>query len=143
MALPRRIPVTFELAFPSGAYAVGEVTAVRDYDRSTKERPVQAADPETGLLLWQVEGVDADADARKSNRTMTVKVAARVQPVLPDRLPGLPFSPVEFEKLTATAWVEEVGEFSRIAWSFHAGGVRAPSHPVRGLSEPKPAEKAS
>lgn len=135
MAMPRKIPVEFGLAFPHGAYAVGEVQPVRDYDRSTKDKPVQAVDPETGLLLWQVEVVDGDPEAKKSNRTMAVKVTAKVQPVLPEALSGLPFTPVEFEKLTATAYIEEKGDFSNIAWSLRAGDVRAPSRAARVVPE--------
>ena len=132
MAMPRKVPVEFSVAFPHGAYAVGEVQPVRDYDRSTKEKLVQAADPDTGLPLWQVEVVDGDPDARKSNRTMAVKVTAKVQPVLPESLPDLPFTRVEFDKLTATAYIEEKGTFSSIAWSLRAGEVRAPSATKNG-----------
>jgi len=138
MAMPRKLPVEFGLAFPYGAYAVGEVQPVRDYDKSTKDRIIQAVDPDTGLLLWSVEVVDGDPEAKKSTRTMSVKVLARVQPVLPEALSGLPFTPVEFEKLTATAYIEESGDFSRIAWSLRAGEVRAPSR----AAKPAP-EKAS
>ena len=138
MAMPRKIPVEFGVAFPFGAYAVGEVQPVRDYDRSTADRIVQATDPDTGLPLWSVEVVDADPDAKKSTRTMAVKVPAKVQPVLPESLAGLPFTPVEFDKLTATAYIEENGNFSKVAWSFRAREVRAPS---RG-AKPAP-EKAS
>ena len=42
-----------------------------------------------GLPLWSVDVVDADPDGKKSNRTMSVKVAAKVQPVLPDPIAGL------------------------------------------------------
>ena len=135
MAMPRKLPVEFGVAFPYGAYAVGEVQPVRDYDRSTKEKPVQAVDPDTGLLLWQVEVVDGDPDARKSNRTMAVKITAKVQPVLPEALTGLPFTPVEFDKLTATAYIEEKGDFSNIAWSLRASEVRAPARTSRVVSE--------
>ena len=110
MAMPRKIPVEFGVAFPNGAYAVGEVQPVRDYDKSTRERLVQAVDPDTGLLLWSVEVVDGDPDAKKSNRTLSVKITAKVQPVLPEALTGLPFTPVEFDKLTATAYIEENGD---------------------------------
>jgi hypothetical protein len=130
MAMPRKVPVEFGVAFPCGAYMVGEVTPVRDYDRSTKERVVQASDPESGLLLWLVEVVDADPEATKSTRTMAVKVAAAVQPVLPPAPEGLPFRPVEFDRMTATAYVEETGNFSRVAWSLRAGEVRAPGKPA-------------
>ena len=133
MAMPRKIPVEFGLAFPYGAYAVGEVQPVRDYDKSTRERVVQAADPDTGLPLWSVEVVDGDPEAKKSNRTMSVKITARVQPVLPEGLSGLPFTPVEFDKLTATAYIEENGDFSKIAWSLRASEVRAPARGAKGL----------
>ena len=99
MAMPRKMPVEFGVVFPYGAFAVGEVSPVRDYDRSTKEVPIQATDPDTGLLVWSVEVVDADPEAKKSNRMIAVKVAARVQPVLPEATPGVPFRQVEFDKL--------------------------------------------
>ncbi|GAB3774549.1 hypothetical protein FB382_003777 [Nocardioides ginsengisegetis] len=138
MAMPRKIPVEFGVAFPYGAYAVGEVQPVRDYDKSTRERVVQAADPDTGVPLWSVEVVDGDPEAKKSNRTMSVKITAKVQPVLPEALTGLPFTPVEFDKLTATAYIEENGDFSKISWSLRAADVHAPA---RG-AKPAP-EKAS
>ncbi len=53
MVMPRKVPVEFGVVFPYGAYAVGEVTQVKDYDRSTREVPVQATDPETGLPVWR------------------------------------------------------------------------------------------
>src|SRR3954447_20179060 len=135
MAMPRKLPVEFGVAFPYGAYAVGEVQPVRDYEKSTRERVVQAADPDTGLLLWSVDVVDGDPEAKKSTRTMSVKVTAKVQPVLPESLAGLPFTPVEFDKMTATAYIEENGDFSKIAWSLRAAEVRAPSRGVRPAAE--------
>ncbi|MFC5175599.1 plasmid replication, integration and excision activator [Nocardioides taihuensis] len=145
MAMPRKLPVEFGVVFPYGAYAVGEVQPVRDYDKSTREQLVQAVDPDTGLLLWSVEVVDADPEAKKSTRTMAVKVSAKVQPVLPDSISGLPFTPVEFERLTATAYIEQNGDFSKVAWSLRAGDVRAPA---RNQTAPqkvgeKPAQKVS
>jgi hypothetical protein len=127
MVMPRKVPVEFDVVFPYGAYAVGEVSAVKDYDRSTREVPVQAIDPDTGLPVWTIDVVDADPEAKKSNRTVSVKVAAKVQPVLTERAEGMPFRPIEFDKMTATAYVEETGDFSRIAWSLRAGGIREPS----------------
>lgn len=137
MAMPRKIPVDFGVAFPYGAYAVGEVQPVRDYDRSTKDSIVQATDPDTGLPVWSVDVVDGDPEARKSNRTMTVKITARVQPVLPESLTGLPFTPVEFERLTATAYIEDNGNFSKLAWSLRAGEVRAPAKSSKSAASEK------
>jgi hypothetical protein len=82
MAIPRKIPLDFAAIFPFGTYMVGEISPVRDFDRSTRENLIQATDPDTGILLWAADVVDADPDANKSNRTMTVKVSAKVQPVL-------------------------------------------------------------
>jgi hypothetical protein len=135
MAMPRKLPVEFGVAFPYGAYAVGEVQPVRDCEKSTRERIVQAVDPDTGLLLWSVDVVDRDPEAKKSTRTMSVKILAKVQPVLPESLSGLPFTPVEFDKMTATAYIEENGDFSKIAWSLRAADVRAPSRGARPAAE--------
>lgn len=135
MALPRKIPVEFGVAFPYGAYMVGDITPVRDYDRSTRDNPIQATDPDTGLLLWAVDVVDADPEATKSNRTMSVKVSAKVQPVLPAAEGGVPFRPVEFDKLTATAYIEDKGDFSRIAWSLRAAGVHSATKGAKSTSD--------
>jgi hypothetical protein len=117
---------------------------VRDFDRSSGDRVVQQADKATGLPLWVVEVIDADPDARQ--RTVKVKIAAQVQPVLPPPAPGQPFTPVEFDGMTATPYVDssrcqgngkdKCG--ARQAYSLKATGVRAPS---RGIGRPAPEHK--
>ena len=134
MAMPRKVPVEFGVVFPYGAYAVGEVTQVKDYDRSTREVPVQARDQETGLPVWSVDVVDADPEAKKATRMMSVKIGAKVQPVLPEAPEGVPFRPVEFDKMTATAYIEENGDFRKVAWSLRASEVRAPTRGSRPAS---------
>ena len=57
----------------------------------------------------------------------TDDVAGPLQPVLPAADNGLPFRPVEFDKMTATAYIDENGNFSRIAWSLRAAEVRPPA----------------
>jgi len=59
MALQGPIPIEFGMVFPDGAYAAGGIEMVRDFDRSSADRPVQQADKETGLPLWVVEVIDA------------------------------------------------------------------------------------
>ena len=134
------IPIEFGMFFPDGAYAAGKFEMVRDFDRSSGDRVVQQIDKSTGLPLWVVEVIDADEAARQ--RTVKVKVAAQVQPVLPSAAPGLPFTAVEFEGLTATPYMDasrckggkdKCG--ARLAYSLKATGVRAPS---RGLTRPAP-----
>jgi hypothetical protein len=145
MALQKgQIPIEFGLVFPDGAYAAGGIEMVRDFDRSSGDRVVQQADKATGLPLWVVEVIDADPDARQ--RTVKVKIAAQVQPVLPPSSPGSPFTAVEFDGMTATPYVDAsrcAGDgkhkcAARLAYSFKATGVRAPS---RGISRPVPEHK--
>ena len=95
MAMHGQIPIEFGAVFPDGAYAAGGIEMVRDFDRSSGDRVVQQADKETGLPLWVVEVIDAQEDARQ--RTVKVKIAAQVQPVLPSPAPGSPFTAVEFD----------------------------------------------
>ena len=144
MAMHGQIQVQFGMVFPDGAYAAGGIEMVRDFERSTADRLVQQTDKETGLPLWVVEVIDAQEDARQ--RTVKVKIAAQVQPVLPSPAPGSPFTAVEFDGMTATPWVDSSrcsgdGKHkcaARLAYSFKATGVRAPA---RGIARPAPEPK--
>ena len=141
MAMQGQIPVEFGIVFPHGAYAAGGVDKLRDFDKSKGDHVVQQTDKTTGLPLWVIEVIDADPEARQ--RTVKVKIAAQVQPVLPSPAPGSPFTAVEFDGMTATPWVDSSrcpGDgknrcAARVAYSFKAIGVRAPS---RGISRPAP-----
>ena len=50
--------------FPHGVGVVGMVTALVDFDRSTKETRVQQLDKESGQLVWVVDVMDFDPEAR-------------------------------------------------------------------------------
>ena len=100
MALSRHIPITNELLFPAGAYAVGGVEQVVDFEASTREQRVQAHDRDSGLPLWAVSVFDADPEAR--TKVVRIKIASRTPPVLPQAPAGSPFPAVAFEGLTAT-----------------------------------------
>jgi hypothetical protein len=142
MALQGPIPVEFGMVFPAGAYAAGGIEMVRDFDRSSGDRVVQQVDKHTGLPLWVVEVIDADESARQ--RTVKVKLAAQVQPVLPPPVAGSPFTAVEFDGLTVTPY-PDTGRCqgkskcgARQAYSLKATGVRAPS---RGIGRPSSEHK--
>jgi hypothetical protein len=125
MAIKGAIPMQHDAVFPFGCFVVGEVQAMRDFDRSTKEQAVQAVDRETGELVWTVDVVDADPDAR--DRTVRVKITAAVQPVPPEAAPGVPFRPVELEGLTVTPYVQTMASGrGKLTWSFRATGMRSP-----------------
>lgn len=128
MAMQRRMQVKHRDVFPEGAYLVGEVEPVADYNaqpRPDGSRP-QATDPESGLLVWSVPVLDADPEAGKRDKTVTVKVSAKVQPVPPENTSGSPFTLVEFTGLTATAWIDDNGARPRLAWSLRATGIVEP-----------------
>ena len=44
-----------------------------------------------------------------------------------EELFGSSLDQLEFDKMTATAYIEENGNFSRIAWSLRASDVRPPA----------------
>jgi len=132
MALQGAIPVEFGQVFPHGAYALG-VEAVNDFETG---RP--AKDKASGELMWAVDVIDADPEAKGKSKSVKVKVVAPVCPTLPEEIPGVPFRPVEFTGLTAMPWVEFTGgkdregnPRTRINFSLKATGVQAP---VRGGS---------
>lgn len=124
MGLGRKIPITNDMGFGCGAYAVSGVEPVADFQapqRADGSRP-QQLDKETGLPLWQVAVLDADPETGNRDKTVVVKIAARHQPVLPENKTGFPFTPVRFTGLTATAWIDENGNRPKLAWSYRATG---------------------
>lgn len=133
MALQGAIPVEFGQVFPHGAYALG-IEAVNDFESGKPAR-----DKATNELMWAVDVIDADPDARGKAKSVKVKVLAPVCPTLPEEIPGVPFRPVEFDGLTATPWVEFTGgrdregnPRTRINFSLKATGVRAPGGAAGG-----------
>jgi len=125
MALSRHIPITNELVFPAGAYAVGGVEQVVDFEASTREQKVQAHDRDSGLPTWAISVFDADPEARA--KVVRVKISARTPPTLPPAPAGSPFPSVAFEGLTATPYVDTSGSRPRLAWAFRATAVRGAS----------------
>jgi hypothetical protein len=139
--MQKRFTVAHSDAFPNGTYLKGEVEKVLDFDVPTKkgeERP-QAKDRDTGLPLWQATVLDADEEAGKRETALSVKFAAKVQPVPPENKTPFPWTPVEFTGLTALPYAEYTGtkdkdgkDRVRIAWSFRAEGMTEPSGSVAG-----------
>lgn len=129
MAMQKRFPVAFDAVFPRGAFLVGEVEAVADFNAAAREdgsRP-QQLDKDTRLPVWSVQVLDADPEASKRDKTVTVKLLASHQPVPPSNETPFPFTPVEFVGLTALPWIDDNGAGrARIAWSFRADDLTAP-----------------
>lgn len=141
MALQKRMKVTHEDAFPAGAFLKngenGPVEPVLDFNvdrRPDGSRP-QQIDQETGLLVWQATVIDADESAGKKDTAITVKFLAKHQPVPPENKTPFPWTPVEFVGLTALAWIDDNGLRPRIAWSFRAEDMVAPTDGTGTSSE--------
>ena len=110
MAVNGPYTVDSTAVFPCGLFALGAVSKVTVYK---SEPPVQERDKASGLPLWQVDVMDADPNAWKELRTFRVKIAAEVQPVLPDPIPGTTIRPIVLEGLTISAWLEKDRETKR------------------------------
>lgn len=134
MALPRghRFEVPFDVMFPQGAYLVGEIEPMTEYQSGEdrmRGRPVQPRlDEESGLRLFK--GTIADPSAEKDrDKSITVTFAAKVQPVPPAAVPGMPFRPVVLDGLTVQPRAETAGQAKWITWSVRATGLRAVDAP--------------
>ncbi|MFC7595779.1 plasmid replication, integration and excision activator [Terrabacter sp. GCM10028922] len=135
MAMQKRFGVKHDDVFPKMAFLKGGVDAVADFNapaRPDGSRP-QQIDKDTGLPLWQVLILDADDEAGKKDTAVTIKIAAKHQPVPPENKTPFPWTPVEFVGLTALPYVEYTGskdkdghDRTRIVWSFRAEGMVAP-----------------
>ena len=123
MAIRGRIPVDHDVAFPYGVYATGIAPLFRYEDGKRSGR--QEIDPETGYPIWVITVIDADDTLPAKAKTITVKIPAPVQPVLPEPAPGLPFRPIRFVGLTVTPYVAS----GRIAYSYRATGIEPVSVP--------------
>lgn len=123
MAVQGPFRMGFGELFPVGCGVVSAVTPLNDFETSTKEHPVQARDKDTGRLMWSVDVMDFDPDARE--RTFKVKVIADHQPVPPDAIPGTPVRPVMLEGLQLTPYIKE-GMRPKIAYSLRCTGLAEP-----------------
>jgi hypothetical protein len=132
MAAPKnmRLSANFDEWFPEGLFLVGEIVPVTEYqsqeDRA-RNRPVRPrTDEATGLPLFR--GTFADPSAEKDReKSVTVEFAAKVQPVPPAAVAGLPFRPVVLEGMTVQPRAEVSGQAKWITWVIRATGMSAPA----------------
>lgn len=117
MSLNGPLPIIFDETFPVGLYGL-KVEPLNDFEASTRENPVQARDKDTGELMWTVEVMDLDPQAR--DRTFKVKVPAKHQPVLPAEMEHAPLRPVAFVGLTVTPWLNDNGGRAKVGLSVRA-----------------------
>ncbi len=141
--MQRRMSIKQHEHFPHPLMLVGDVTMSRDFEKSTRDNPVQAVDKETGLRIYEAEVVNTDPEARKGDRSFTVKLLADKQPVPPEAPDGSTMRPVVFRHLEAMPWLDDRmcnGKDSphkcraKIAWSYRASGFEDTSGSGSGSS---------
>ncbi len=136
--VPTRFAVEFGEVFPFGAFVLG-VEPSMAFSADANAPKQQERDKETGQLVWVVRALDANEEAARFGAEFKVKISADHQPVPPEKLPGFPFPPVEFDGMTITPYANNKG---RIAHSFRAKGMQAPGGANRKAApsrEPKAA----
>ncbi|MDQ3274792.1 MAG: hypothetical protein M3Q39_07110 [Actinomycetota bacterium] len=130
MAVPygTRFPIEFDELFPQGAYIVGEVIPLREYqwpEDKARNQPVRPwVDEATGMPLFKVTVTDQSAE-KDRDKSVTVEIAAKVQPVPPEAVGNLPFRPVVLEGLTVQPRAETSGQTKWHTWIVRASGLRA------------------
>ncbi|HEY0449453.1 hypothetical protein [Actinophytocola sp.] len=130
MAVPygTRFAVEFDLLFPQGVYIVGDIVPVTEYqsqEDKARNRPVRPRiDEATGMPIYKVTIADPSAE-KDRDKSITVEIAAKVQPVPPAAVGNLPFRPVILEGLTVQPRAEASGQAKWITWVVRATGMRA------------------
>jgi hypothetical protein len=124
----RRFEIPFDEMYPEGLYLVGEIQPMTEYqsqEDKARNRPVRPrTDEVTGLPLFR--GTFADPSAEKDrDKSVQIEFAAKVQPVPPPAVPGIPFRPVVLEGLTVQPRAEASGQAKWITWTVRATGMRA------------------
>jgi hypothetical protein len=125
--VPTRFAVEFGEVFPFGAFVLG-VEPSMAFSADANAPKQQERDKETGQLVWVVRALDANEEAARFGAEFKVKISADHQPVPPEKLPGFPFPPVEFDGMTITPYANNKG---RIAHSFRAKGMQTPGGAAR------------
>ena len=147
MGAPKNLRLTadFEEWFPQGLYLVGEIVPVTEYQSQedrTRNRPVRSrTDEATGLPLFR--GTFADPSAEKDReKSVEVEFAAKVQPVPPPAVAGMPFRPVVLEGMTVQPRAEVSGQAKWITWVVRATGMAAPAASGKPAARPADAKAA-
>jgi hypothetical protein len=134
MAVPHgtRFEIPFDTMFPQGAYLMGEIQPLTEYqsqEDKARNRPVRPRiDEQTGKRLYRATIADPSAE-KERDKSIAVEIAADVQPVPPEAVGNLPFRPVVLDGLTVQPRAETSGQAKWITWVVRASGLRAVGTP--------------
>lgn len=135
MAVPQgmRFEIPFDVMFPQGAYLMGDIQPLTEYqsqEDKARNRPVRPRiDEQTGRRLYRATVADPAAE-KERDKSISVEIAADVQPVPPAAVGNLPFRPVVLEGLTVQPRAEVAGQAKWITWVVRATGLRAVDAPT-------------
>jgi hypothetical protein len=150
--MQRRIGIKQFEHFTHPLLLVGEVEPRRDFEKSTRDNPVQEVDKESGVRVWEAEVVNTDPEARKADRSFTVKIVAERQPVPPESADASGMRPVVFAHLEAMPWLDDrmcSGKDqphrcrAKIAWSYRASGFAETSDTSKDSGSTSSASESS
>jgi hypothetical protein len=148
----RRIGIKQFEHFTHPLLLVGEVEPRRDFEKSTKDNPVQEVDKESGVRVWEAEVVNTDPEARKADRSFTVKLISDRQPVPPESADASGMRLVMFAHLEAMPWLDDrmcSGKDqphrcrAKIAWSYRASGFAETSDSGKASGSTSSASESS
>lgn len=120
----------FDDVFPQGCFVMS-VERASDYNNG-KPRP--AVDPISNKPVWAIQVTDPPAKGK--NTGQVVKIAADVQPVPPEAIPGTPFRPAMFEGMAVVPYVRD-GWVSYTLWAKDMRSAAMPSPAGRAGSASK------
>lgn len=139
MAVPygARFPISFDDLFPQGAFLMGDIQPLTEYqsqEDKARNRPVRPRiDEQTGKRLYRATIADPSAE-KERDKSISVEIAADVQPVPPEVARNLPHRPVVLEGLTVQPRAETSGQAKWITWVVGATGLRGVDTPASGRS---------
>jgi hypothetical protein len=103
------------------------VTEYQSQEDRSRNRPLRPRlDEVSGLPLYRATFADPSAE-KDREKSVTVEFAAKVQPVPPSAVPGVPFRPVVLENMTVQPRAEVSGQAKWITWVIRATGMTAPA----------------
>lgn len=130
-----RFPIAFDELFPEGAYLMGDIQPLVEYqsqEDKARNRPIRPRiDELTGKRIYRATIADPSAE-KERDKSITVDIVADVQPVAPEAVGGLPFRPVILDGLTVQPRAEASGQAKWITYVFRATGLRAADAPATG-----------
>lgn len=114
-----RFPIAFNDLFPQGAYLMGDIQPLTEYqsqEDKARNRPIRPRiDEATGKRLYRATIADPSAE-KERDKSISVETVG-----------GLPFPPVVLVGVMGQPRADESGQAKRISWAIGLCGVDGPA----------------